>query len=74
MRPLVAAALAAVVGAAVCEAASSDHSPADVYFAPQNMIVLRLVRPDGSVREFERVIAHGGQLRSVGGWKGTEKK
>ena len=74
MRPLVAAALATVIGAAVCEAASSDHSPADAYLAPQNMIVLRLVRPDGSVREFERVLAHGGQLRSVGGWKGTERK
>lgn len=63
-----------LLGVAAFAAAPSGYSPADIYIAPENMIVLRLVRPDGSAREFERVLAHNGQLRSVGGWTGVEKK
>ena len=74
MRLLAALVLATATGVAAFAAAPLDFSPADVYIAPENMIVLRMVRPDGKIREFERVISKGGMLRSVGGWTGVESK
>ena len=74
MRILAALVLATATGVAAFAAAPLEFSPADVYIAPENMIVLRMVRPDGKVREFERVISKGGMLRSVGGWTGMESK
>ena len=56
MRLLAAILLATANGVAAFAAAPLDFSPADVYIAPENMIVLRMVRPDGKVREFERVM------------------
>lgn len=64
----------ASLGVAAVAAAPLDFSPEDTYIAPENMIVLRMVRSNGSVREFERVLAKRGVLRSVGGWKGSETK
>jgi len=74
MRLLPATVLVIGMGAAAQAAAPSGFSPADAYIAPENMIVLRMVRPDGTVREFERVLARDGRLRSVGGWTGVERK
>ena len=74
MRSFLPSAILASLGVAAVAAAPLDFSPADTYIASENMIVLRMVRSNGSVREFERVLAKRGALRSVGGWRGTESK
>ena len=74
MRSFLPSAILASLGVAAAAAAPLDFSPADTYIASENMIVLRMVRSNGSVREFERVLAKRGALRSVGGWRGTESK
>lgn len=41
------------------------------YFAPENSLIYKAVFPDGTAREFERVIsASDFALRSTGGWSG----
>ena len=56
MRSFLPSAILASLGVAAAAAAPLDFSPADTYIASENMIVLRMVRSNGSVREFERVM------------------